>query len=72
MPLSSRRAAGGRPLKQQGLFVSVSVADGQEDDTWMVVLTKLHVPHGLPIAPILEDHHVGTVHAAGGVRAARM
>ena len=28
--------------------------------TWMMMLTKLRVPHGLLIATILEDHHVST------------
>ena len=36
------------------------------DDTWMMVLIKLRVPHGLPIATILEDYNVGTAHAAWG------
>ena len=41
--------------------------------TWMMVLTELHVPHGLPIAIILGNRHVGTAHAAfEAVRAARM
>ena len=37
------------------------------DDTWMlVVLTKLRVLHGLPIATIVEGHHMRTARAAWG------
>ena len=52
-----------RALKQQ----SASLNSGFEwrmDDTWMMVLTKLRVHYGLPIATILEGHHMGTDHTA--------
>ena len=39
--------------------VSIPHADGSR-----MVLTKLRVPHGLPVATVLEDHHMGTIHAA--------
>ena len=32
----------------------------------MIVLTKLAVPHGLPIATILEGHYMRTACAAWG------
>ena len=36
------------------------------EDTWMMVLTKLRVYHGLPITSKLETHHMGTARAAWG------
>ena len=34
------------------------------DDMWIVVETRLRVPHGLPIATILDDYHMGPAYTA--------
>ena len=63
VPISYRRDQEAARSNSRADLVSASVV---EDDTWMMVETKLRVPPWLAIATIVKRHHMSTTCAAWG------